>query len=57
MVPGDGGEEEGGVKVILFRKKNLIGSKGDEMGTFMFAKKSSQRNMQISIKFTLKVLQ
>ena len=57
MVPGDGGEEEGGVKVILFRKKNPIGSKGDEMGTFMFAKKCSQRNMQISIKFTLKVLQ
>ena len=57
MVPGDGGEKEGGVKVNLFRKKKPIGSKGEGASTFMFAKKSLQRNKQISIKFPLKVLQ
>ena len=56
MVPGDGGAEEGRVKVNLFRK-NPIGSKGDGAGTFFFGKKSSQINIQISIIFTFKVRQ
>ena len=38
VVPGDGGTEEGGVRVNLFRKENPIRSKGDGRGTFMFAK-------------------
>ena len=50
MVPGDGGEEEGGVKVNLFKKKNPVGLKGGGVGTFT-------KSIQISIIFTFKVLQ
>ena len=40
MVPGDGGAEEGGVKVNLFRKKIIWGQMEGGAGTFMFGKKS-----------------
>ena len=49
MVPGDGGAEEDGVKVNLFWQKNPVGSKRGGAGTFMFAKKVHQKNIQISI--------
>ena len=57
VAPGGGGGEEGGVKVNLFRKKNLVGSKMGAAGTFMFAKKVHQKYKQICIVFTFKVLQ
>ena len=34
MVPGDGGEEEGGVKVNLFKKKKFCRVKGGRGGHF-----------------------
>ena len=55
MVPGDGGAEESGVKVNLFR--SFVGSKGEGAVTFMFAKKRAKKHMQIPIMYTFQVLQ
>ena len=51
LVPGCRGGGGGGVKVNLFQKK------GSWAGTFMFPRKSSQRNIQISIAINYEVLQ
>ena len=39
MVPGNGGAEEGQVKVNLFQKRNPVGLKVGKAGTFVIAKK------------------
>ena len=57
VVPGDEGAEEGGVKVDLFRKNNLLESKRGGAGTFMFVKKVIQKHIQICIIPIFKVLQ
>ena len=43
VVPGDGGAEEGGVKVNLIRKKRLCRVKGGGAVIFMFVKKVHQK--------------